>query len=359
MALLLPFLLGGALLAVFQRARRSPGKPGTSLVLAGNLALLLLLVSLVVLAGEFYYRFIYDTTDSLMYTKASRRWVERYYVMNTASVRDNIDYKFFVERGKRRITFLGDSFTAGHGIKSVEERFANIVRRAHPEWEVHVAAKMGLDTGDEADLLNYWLTNRYEVDIVALVYCLNDISDLMPERRLAVDRINDQVRNSGWLQSSSYLFNIIGHRMQAARDPFVRGYFDMVQEAYRGPLWDTQKSRLKKIQELTETHGGKFVVITFPFLHALGGRYAYEGVHEQLDAFWRSNSVPHLDLLPVLLQQDVRKVTVNRYDAHPNEFASGLVAPVIARFLEAQIGASTRPKNATSGAQPREATGEH
>jgi hypothetical protein len=74
-------------------------------------------------------------------------------------------------------------------------------------------------------------------------------------------------------------------------------------------------------------------VVTFPFLHALqpdeGNRYA----HQELDRFWRTLGVPHLDLLPVYKNLRPEQLTVNRYDAHPNERANRMAAQAIGRFL--------------------------
>lgn len=336
-ALLLPVLLGLGLWRLYRRVHAQQEPVRRRQVLLGNLLLLLCLAACALLAGEIYFRFFYDTTDSLMYTKASRRWLSRHFQMNTAGIRDNVEYHLFTAKGKRRITFLGDSFTVGHGVKNVEDRFANLIRAGHPDWEIHVLAHMGYETRQEGEFLNFWVTNRYQLDIVALVYCLNDTSDLMPERHQALERIDARVKNSGWLLNNSYFLNIAGHRWQAMRDPFVRGYFDLVRRAYSGPLWEVQKRRLTQLEAYSRMNGGRFVAITFPFLHALGPDYPFKEAHEALNRFWTERGVPHLDLLPLFDGLRPDEVMVNRFDAHPNERAHALVAPRIARFIKEQV----------------------
>src|SRR5262249_8762257 len=142
-------------------------------LIEGNALILLLLLAIFVLGGEIYFRFLYDTTDSLEYTKVSLRWKDRYWHLNSNQIRDNVDYSFANTTGKRRITFVGDSFTAGHGVRDVEDRFANRLRRAHPEWEAHALAMPGADTGDEIKMLEEGLQRGYQLDEVVLVYCLN------------------------------------------------------------------------------------------------------------------------------------------------------------------------------------------
>src|SRR5208283_1336343 len=105
------------------------GWPGLVL---GNLLVLVFLLSFLPPAGEIYYRFIYDTTDAIDFTKVSNRWFQRYWHLNPSGCRDNADYFLKIQPGQRRITFVGDSFAAGHGIKNVEDRFSNRLRQAHP-----------------------------------------------------------------------------------------------------------------------------------------------------------------------------------------------------------------------------------
>jgi lysophospholipase L1-like esterase len=343
----IPFVAAGGLLFLFKRFRRGQGATMRHVLLV-NALIFLFLVGLLLLGGEVYFRFFYDSTDSFMYTKVSRRWYERYCQFNTVSVRDNIEYRVKIQPGKHRVTFIGDSFTAGHGIRDVEDRFVNRVRKLHPEWEVHMLAMQGFDTGDELHFLETWRAMNYQLDLVVLVYCLNDISDLIPERRAAFDRIQAQIKDTGWFLNHSYFLNTLGHRWQVARDPFMHGYFDLVLGAYEGPLWDEQARRLTQLRSTVESGGGRLAVITFPFMHALGPSYPYAAVHRKLETFWSDQKIPHLDLSPVFAGGKPAELTVNRFDAHPNEHANALAVEAINKFLVTQIGRAT-PEPAGKG----------
>ena len=86
-------------------------------------------------------------------------------------------------------------------------------------------------------------------------------------------------------------------------------------------------------RDLVQAHGGHLAVVTFPFLHALGPNYEYRFIHDKLDQLWRELHVPHLDLLSVFESLPPSQVTVNRYDAHPNEYANRLAAAAIDKWL--------------------------
>ena len=353
----LPFVSGGLLALFFRRLRRRSALARWHQILQGNALLLFFLAALIILAGELYFRFAYDSTDSTMYTKVSRRWFDRYYHLNGDYIRDNIEYDSRIGRGKRRVTFVGDSFTAGHGIKDVENRFVNRIRRAHPDWEVHMLAQLGIDTGGELGYLQNCLTNGYQPDQVVLVYCLNDIGDLVPEHNAALGRVlAEAINQSGWLRQNSYFFNTLDHRWRVRCDPLLHGYYDYVRDMYQdGPFWEQQKQRLLAFRDLVQSNGGRLAVVTFPFFHALGPHYDYRFVHQRLDAFWRDAAVPHLDLLAVYEHLRREQLTVSAFDAHPNEYAHAVATPLIEKLVSDQmLASSTNASQHQQGFAPHE-----
>jgi hypothetical protein len=328
---------GGALLVFARRIKGRPGPVPWGTLILGNALTLLFLLSLAFTAGEAYFRFSYDTTDSLDCTRVCQRWAERHWQVNAWRCRDDLEYSFRIAPGKRRVTFLGDSFTTGHGIKDIQDRFTNRIRRAHPDWEIHVLARNGFDTGHEIAGLREVLSRGYQLQDVVLVYCLNDIGDMQPEYSQLMAQIGAEVARAGWFRRNSYLADFLYCRYRAWRDPLLRGYYAFVRDAYRGPLWEQQKQRLTFLRDLVQSKGGRLSVVTFPFLQDLGPAYPWGFVHEELGRLWRDLGVPHLDLLPTYADLPPSRLTVNRFDAHPNEFANQLAAAQIDRFLSANI----------------------
>jgi lysophospholipase L1-like esterase len=310
----------------------------------GNVAVFLALLLVAGAAGEVYYRFIFDSTDSFGLTRASSRWFQRHFRTNNAMVRDDVDYTPSIPAGQRRITLLGDSFTVGHGVL-VEDRFANRIRREHAgEWDVQILASNGNDTGAQLkDLTNVVRAGR-ELDVIVLVYVLNDIADIVPEWQAAGARVHSAPEP--WLVRHSYFVNELFYRLRWARDPGVRNYYGFVHDAYRGPLWREQAQRLALMAAFCEANGFRFVTVTFPFLHALGPDYAYSDVHRQLDALWSRLGVPHLDLLDLFAGRAPRELVIGKLDAHPNARAHALAAAAIDAFLVNELatrGATVPP----------------
>ena len=308
-------------------------------LICGNFLVLSFLLSVVVLLGELYFRFYYDSTDSFGLCKTTTRWFDRHFVRNQTGFRDSYNYMPTVEPGMRRITFIGDSFTVGHGIPDVEDRFANQVRYLRPDYEVHALAELGWDTGMELELTEFLPNSGYQTDIVVLVYCLNDISDITPAWQTVLDRIYNGPKQ-GFLATHSYLFNTISARSRMAGEPEIVNYYSFVRKAYTGAIWKQQQQRLKDYHKAVTRSGGELYVVTFPFLHALGLDYDYLDVHKQLDEFWGDLKVPHLDLLEVYDDQNSDELVVSTRDAHPNEKAHGMAAQAIVSFLDEQLNHS-------------------
>ncbi|PYJ02756.1 MAG: hypothetical protein DME25_15355 [Verrucomicrobia bacterium] len=179
----------------------------------------------------------------------------------------------------------------------------------------------------------------------------------MPEVGAAAARLRAEVDASGWLRRHSYLVDTLAHRLAVRRHPFMQGYYDLVRSGYDGPLWETQQNRLRTFRDLVAGHGGRLSVVTFPFIHALGPDYPYRFAHDQLNRFWAELNVPHLDLLSVFKDLPPARLKVNRFDAHPNEYAHALANATMDQFLTQRMDVSARSEASGSGKNHPAASG--
>ena len=339
---LLPLLSGGLLVRLVRSWGRAGRPKRGPVVVWANLVLFIFLTSLVLAGAETWYRFGVDTTDSFGRTRINMRWFERHWKLNQMGYRDSVTmYPLMRSPGKRRITFLGDSFTAGHGVTDVEDRFANRIRNSG-EDEVHVWADLGYDTGHHLELVQSLIAQDYEFDVVVLVYNLNDIGDLSPEWKA----MTEQIRSApppAFLIRHSFFLDTCYYRLKARLNPDISNYCQSMLQCYDGRLWEEQQQRLKQLRNLVESRGGRFLVVTFPFLQHLGPGYEFRAVHAKLDRFWRELGVPHLDLLDLYEAHRNETLTVNAHDAHPNVRAHALAAEEIKDFVQKNPGTGSRP----------------
>lgn len=333
--ILLPVALGMGL--YYGRILFSKSKT-THLVL-WNLLLTVVLLCTLFAGMETWYRFFVDTTDSYGLNMITQRWFKKHYEYNNIGIRDNINYFPRKDPSKKhRVTFFGDSFTEGHGVKEVDDRFVNIIRKNNPQWEVQCLARKGNETNNEIENLKASIDNHFDLDYVVLCYCLNDISYLMPESKTVYDRIYGVYKKEmGFLDSSSYFVNTYYFRLRGSKDPAIYNYYNFVKKAYNGKEWKNQKESLTYFKQLAESRGAKLLVVTFPFLNSLGKNYEYESVHQGLDSLWKSQNIAHLDLLPVYRNYEPSTLVVNKFDAHPNEYAQKMAAEAINQFIAGEM----------------------
>ncbi len=306
-----------------------------ALLIVWNGVLGLFMLMLVFIAGETYYRFFVDTTDSFGINKVSQRWMKNHYRFNNVNLRDNIDYEPKIEQGKRRITIFGDSFTAGHGVKSVNDRYANILRNTYPNLEVHVIAVNGANTHSQLEYINTLEGLGYEFDLVLLAYCLNDIDYFLYEAHESNKRIHAFNKKLNYLQRESFFINMLSFRWFALNDPDFMNYSKYVLNAYLDKdTWEKQAALLKEMKTRIHEHGGFFTAATFPFLQQTIEDYEFKQVHAQLGNFWKKQGVSHLDLLNTFAPHLGDDLTVNYFDAHPNEKAHLMAFKAVDQFFK-------------------------
>ncbi len=328
----LPLLLIAALYAFSRMRRKSGRRPGPAAIVWGNLLVLLTMLSLILLGAETWFRYLRDTTDSFGNTVACERWYERHFHLNDGGFRDDVEYRTKIGAGRRRLTILGDSFAAGHGISDVGDRFANLIRRDRPGLEVHALAVPGSETGAHIQILLGAMRSGYEVDTVVLAYCLNDISDLIPGLgEEYMEAVRGMADKSPFLRHS-YFLDFVDSRIRIQRFPIMRNYFGYVRDAYQGPIWVKQENRLTALRRLVEQRGGRFGLLVFPFFDRLDP-YPLLEAHQALRVFAAREKIPCLDLLPTYLAHRDEDLVVNAFDAHPNERAHAIAATEILRFL--------------------------
>jgi hypothetical protein len=331
----LPVVLGLATLGFFRARVRGRARVGFATLVAGNALLLLTLACAVLLAFEAQLRFGYDASDGDNRTRVSKRWFERHWRDNNVGVRDDVDYALRPPPGRRRITFVGDSFTAGHGVANVAARYPNLLRARHPEWEVHALAIPGLETPEETKLLRDLVARGYVLDVVVLEYYVENVGRFVPELREYFRALEAPMPQPlRFLMQHSFALDTFAYRAQT-RWMYATGYWSGVYaRAYSGEPWRAQQEAFVRFQQLVERNRGAFAVVTFPTLAGVEGR---RDMLQRVDAFWAERGVPHLDLLPVYEPHPARELVANPHDAHPSELAHRLAADAVERFLVERV----------------------
>ncbi len=294
-------------------------------------------------AVELYFALIHDTTDSFNMTNVSKKWFDMHIAPQQKVVefddgqgsvyRDDQPFPKTLKPGQYHICFVGDSFTFGQGMPNVADRFSNrlgaALEKEQPgRFVVSNLSDAGRDLHWIQVLLEELFRNNYPIDTIVYVACLNDIETFHERHRTYYTDLGSHSPKF-FLFRDTYFFNMLYFRVRQFSVPDVRDYYSFVREYYSGEPWQRMKSKLDEVHALCQYNDVELRIVVFPFLHNLGPDYPFRDAHRQFVDYCNRAGIRVLDLEPVLRDQNPKTLTVNRFDAHPNELAHKLAAEAI------------------------------
>lgn len=316
-----------ASLIAFGMLRRLKGKRGDILV---NTFFIFVGSMIFALSMEGYYGFFYDQPDSFGTLLTSERWFKRHYRYNNWGFRDDKDYYYKKGKDRYRIVFVGDSFTAGHGIEDIGDRFSGRIEELLREtgsggYEVYTIAVNGWDTDDEIRRLKKLADEGFEADLVVLCYNMNDIAYASPDTYLFYQELRDKISGSRLLQRSFFL-NFLYLRVKVLSMQEVKGYYGWLKGSYSGRAWQDHREQMERFIELCESNGYRLGAVIFPLINDLSRGFGMKDAHLRVAGFFEEKEVPYIDLSERLMRFPEKELAVNRFDSHPNEFAHSLIS---------------------------------
>lgn len=324
--------LGGIL--VWALKLRRGRKQRQQSLLVPNLLLSSWLVLGVLTLLEIFCAFGVDQSDAFNMTNISKRWFRKYIEAqrNQAGWRDRREFLRTLPDGMRRICFFGDSFTIGHGVRRREDRFSDRLDaeldQAQPgKFQVANLGEPGLETSQIEALMRGTLEQGYQIDVAVYVFMLNDIEGYDPRTQEVIKSLQ-QAEPHFFLISNTYFPNWLYFRWRQASG---RGgeYFPHLRDSYQEAPWNGLKHKLDELHQDCKSHQVDFRMVIFPFLHNLGPNYPFHDAHRKLREYCEAAGIPVLDLEPILTPHISEGLTVNRFDAHPNERAHAIVAEAL------------------------------
>lgn len=293
---------------------------------------------------EIYLAVFYDQTDSFNTTLTSKTWYRRHVdpYKNPEGFRDRRLLRKEPPEGVKVVWVMGDSFTYGHGVRRLEDRFSDRIaddfeRQQPGRFLVYNVAEAGshiVQAHNWAEL--FWSRGYTPPDVVVFVLCLNDIEPFL-------DGSHERYKKMGtwappWLiLRESYLLNFLWFRLKQSQQADYRDYFGDLAGAFQGSAGSKLLDRVDRLNYTCRKNRVSLRLVIFPFLHNLGPQYQFAAAHDRIARHCRNVNIPVLDLRPVLEPHSGEGLTVNRFDAHPNERAHALAAEAIETQLLADL----------------------
>jgi lysophospholipase L1-like esterase len=239
-----------------------------------------------------------------------------------------------------RVLFVGDSFTAGQGVRSGES-FVQRLAAQLDGVEVLNHAMPGLDSATEAALyLDYSATWR--PDTVVWAFVLNDLP--------AAPGTSEGCARTGRAGMHDF---IVDRSQQAVQNGSSR-VVDMVRTAWRyrqltqcmstsyQQRYDPEVNpeglaklgaQLQAVASEVQGRGGRFVFVVLPLMHQLSD-YPFTAAHEAIAEVARAAGAEVLDVGPAFRGMDERALWASLDDHHPNVTAHALIAAELSEGLD-------------------------
>lgn len=261
------------------------------------------------------------------YTMAARNWHERHWgPINALGYRDAAGP---APEGKRVVWALGDSFTAGHGIDDVAERFPDRLAAARADLHVANLGQCGADTAEELRRLRAY---PGKPDLLLLQCFPNDVDGAaqragrsMPPFAPYQDLKSTKLR---FLVRGSYLANFVYWQ-------FPRGdaaAYDAFLAAAHGDeaIARAHEQELAAILDWATERGVPVHALVLPLMEDLEWS---RRANARVLRFFAERGVPTTDAAAFLGDLAVAERVVNSHDAHASPLVHERIARELARAL--------------------------
>jgi len=283
-----------------------------------NLVLSFHAILFVLFIGELVFTFLPQIHRS-SHTVTAENWYNYYWhPVNKLGFRDiEIDDK---DLSKKKVFFVGDSFTAGHGIKNIHNRFTDLFGEYNEEYEIFNISDPGIDSEQEFDMLiNY----PVKPDILVLQYFGNDIDRVAAKHGMYFPDAYNYENNTKIVEFAARGSALINYLYWSL--PRVNfDYTAILKKSYNDhKIFAEHCQDLQKFIDYSHENHCKMIVLMMPFLTDLDASDFYMS---KIEDFFRSHGVNTIDVSQMVEDLSVKQRIVNKMDAHASEEVNRRIA---------------------------------
>ncbi|MCP4639083.1 MAG: SGNH/GDSL hydrolase family protein [bacterium] len=311
-----------------------------------NAAVLFTTLLLLGVLAECYY-YLFPQTDGFGFTKSDQRWRELHWSQHNGLGYRDVPFYADSRDSEHLIVALGDSFTAGSGVKHVSDRFSNeLEAELGAPWRVANVAQPGWDTAEELTALQ---ALPVEPRMVLLAYFPNDIEHavlasggsmlppIQPPPRMLEPLVNQSYAINHWYWR---LYRMLQPRMtQHAYAMRLRTYYE------DAALWEVHRAKLLELVSYTRSREISLLVVYLPHVVTMEEN---PPIAEKMLSAVEEAGAEVLDLTPVLAGRETASLVVNAFDGHYNreihrELGALLAQVIVERGMLEERGSISSP----------------
>jgi len=263
------------------------------------------------------------------YSLASVNWHYYYWKpINQLGYRDK-EHNLNELKNKKKVFVIGDSVTAGDGIKKVKNRYSDVLRTMLPDnYELLNLGLRGSETKAEYErLINFPI----KPDVLILQYYMNDFE------QAAVSKGEDfsvipYDSNFKKIIANSYFLNFIYWTIP--QKEISNQYTDFLVSCYENStIRDEHLRDLYSFIKISKTYNVKLIVMLVPNLSRQEISDKYLPFVENL---FVNNDIPVLNVSDLIRDMKMHKRIVNKNDGHPSVIVNKMMAEELYKMLIAE-----------------------
>lgn len=246
------------------------------------------------------------------------------------------------KNGKNTVFFVGDSFTAGWGVKKIEDRFGEVaaselIKQGKGINEINLG-RYGADTRLEYHIFETFIKKtQIKPKHVVLQYFVNDMDKLIQNNTKC---ITPPFNIPTWKKSlieGSYLANYISNIYPSQNNyilPKECDYLEKLKFVYNNnSLWKKEEEQLARFQNYCHRNNIKATIVFFPFMEDLTLAKKL-GIEKRVRLFCNKNNIYLLNVTELITKIPRQKRQVSIVDSHASSEVHNIVGKQLAKIIK-------------------------
>lgn len=264
-------------------------------------------------------------------------WMQRYWnPINSLGYRDKEP-----ENKKNTILFVGDSFTAGWGVKNIEDRFDHqaISLLAKKDKTIHGInlGRYGADTKLEFALTKSFISKtKIHPKKIVLQFFVNDVDNLLINDSSCISKVQSESHLKKIFVDGSYLYNYISSIYPTSENeikPKKCDYGEKLKMIYTiDSLWFKEQIQLDKFTSYCKVKNIELTILFFPFMEDVTLSKKINA-DDRLAEYCKINKLKFINVSPFISGLTRKERCASIVDAHASSRVHKIVGKKLASLL--------------------------
>jgi hypothetical protein len=245
------------------------------------------------------------------------------------------------ENGKNSVFFIGDSYTAGWGVKKTEDRFGEVAAKELKKQGKTInginLGRYGADTRLEFALFEKFVkTTKIKPDHIVLQFFVNDMDKLIPIHKACDEKTNSIPMWKKTLIEGSYLINFINSLYPKNQINSTKecDYIEQLKFIYNNELlWKKEEQQLDRFKNYCLINNIKMTLLFFPFMEDLSLAKKI-GIEKRVNLYCKTNNINFFNVTSYIKSLNRSERQASKVDAHASIIVHKIVGENLAKKIK-------------------------